>query len=189
MTSFTDAKGRAWTIELDALLLDDVRQETGIDLADLSAGGLAAIDQDAVKLVQVLCVLCGEEMDKDGITNKQFAKLMRGDALTRALDAVARSVQSFFPEKTWLEVQSAFENQKSFNQSTQMLKPLLSKLNQPEMEAMRTPVLEALTEVIQRQLAGGLDASEVLASVTGQDHTPSTHASDTQESAELVHAG
>lgn len=185
MTTFKDAKGREWSIDLDGLLLDDVQRETGIDLADLSAGGLSIIDQDAKKLVKVLLVLCSEQRDKDRITDRQFSKLIVGDSLTEAMQAVLRSVEHFFPAKTWSAIQSAFESQRNFSEQIAPLKPMIAKLNEPGMEAMKEPVMLALREMIG---SGVLQSLENQASATGQEDIPATYAADSQENAELVHA-
>jgi len=186
VTIFTDLNGKGWTIELDGLLLNDVREETGVDLADLSAGGLSAIDQDAVKLVRVMCVLCREQFAADGLTDRSFSKLIRGDALQAAFATVMGSVETFFPQTTWSEVQSAFEKQKAFNLHWTHVKPLLAKLNDPDMESMRPAVLNAMTEMMQ---IGDSDTLEKLTSATGPDATPQRPVVDSPESAELAPVG
>ena len=186
MATFKDVKGREWSIELDGLLLDDVQQETGIDLADLSAGGLAAIDQDAKKLVKVLLVLCRDQRTPDNITDRQFSKLIVKDALADAMQAVLRSVEHFFPQRTWSAIQSAYETQKSFNDQVAPLKPMIAKLSEPGMEALKEPVLAALTEMIG---AGVLERSVKPPSATGPDATPATPAIDSPENAELTPVG
>ena len=44
MSKFTDALGQEWPLEFDGFLLDRIEKEANVDLADLSAGGLFAVD-------------------------------------------------------------------------------------------------------------------------------------------------
>lgn len=185
MTSFRDKQDRTWKIELDGLLLADVRSETGIDLVDLSAGGLAKIEQDAISLVQVLCVLCRDDYSPD-LTDRQFAKLLTGEVLELACAAVLEAVACFFRPKKWSEVRSAFENQKTFDAQWIQLRPMLAKLNEPEMESIRPAVMEALTEMMS---AGDSAQLESMISATGPADTPSTAATASPENAELTPVG
>lgn len=172
-TTFKDINGREWKIEWDGLLLDDVRTETGIDLADLSAGGLATIDQDAPKLVKVLSVLLREEIKAASLTDRQFSKLIKRDVQPAAFAAVLGAAADFFPVNVWSDVQQRFETQREFQTNWMRIKPLLAKLNEPSMESLRPTILQALTEMM-----GGLTSEklEALASATGQEVTPSSPA-------------
>jgi hypothetical protein len=183
--TFKDINDRQWRVEWDGLLLDDVRTETGIDLADLSAGGLATIDQDAPKLVKVLSVLLREEISAAKMTDRQFSKAIRGKALPAALAAVLGAAADFFPESVWLEVQQRFESQREFRTNWTKIKPLLAKLNEPEMENLRPTIFQALTEMMG---GGSLEHFQALASATGQVPTQSPPATDSPVNSESAQA-
>lgn len=186
MAKFKDVEGREWTIELDGLLLDSVQQETGIDIADLSAGGLFKLDQHAPTLVKVLAVLCGDERSKRNMSGRDFSRGIRGDVLQAASAAVLESAKNFFPPSVWSEMQSRLETQKSFSQDWAKIQPLLLRLNAPDMpEAMRDSIMAAMAEMMG---SSGSQCLQALASATGQDATQSTPATDSPESAVSTHA-
>ena len=181
MPQFQDAQGRQWSIELDGLLLDDVLRETDIDLADLAAGGLAKIDEHAPSLVRVLCVLCGEQIKNQKLTPRDFAKAIRGECLTSAVQAVEVAVEDFFPKSTWSAVQSRLSEQKKFSQDWMGLRPLLRKLNEPDTpRSVQDAVMAALAEVMQ-----GIDLQSLTAATSagGPEGTPPTSAADSPGSA------
>lgn len=185
MPTFKDINGREWKVEWDGLLLDDVRTATGIDLADLSAGGLAAIEQDSPKLVKVLTILLGDEIKKSNITDRQFSKAIRGDVFKEAFAAVFGAAADFFPQSVWSEVQQRLESQRHFRTHWTKIKPLLSKLNEPEMESLRPAVLQVLTEMM-----GSIDGGQLqeMLSASGQAATQSSPATDSPESSAKVPA-
>lgn len=180
MASFKTT-GKTWLVEFDGLLLSDVLAETGIDLGDLSAGGLAAVEQSAIKLVKALTVICREQWQADKLTERQFSKLIRGDVFESSLAAVLEAAEDFFPQSRWSEVQQAFDSRKEFAKLWIQLQPVLQKLNEPEMESMRPAVIAALTEMM-----GGMNLQDLekLKSAIGPDAIPSQPASDAPENAE-----
>ena len=124
--------GKQWNIEFDGLLLDDVMTETGVDLADLSAGGLAEIEQDAKKLVKVLLVLCNpQDLDK-----RAFSKRIVCEVIPASLKAIVGAAANFFPPSQWSEILQRLEQAKEFDRNWAQIKPMVAKLNQPDMPAV-----------------------------------------------------
>jgi len=185
MATFKDVNGREWLIDFDGLLLSDVLDETGLDLGDLSAGGLAAIEQSPIKLVKVLSVLCRDQSQRDKITDRQFSKAIRGDVFSKALTAVLEAAESFFPQSQWSDVQFRLENRRQFQTDWAKLQPLLQRLNEPEMDSLRPAILAAMTEMMGGMSSQNLDE---LISAGGQDVTPSSPVSASLESVESVPA-
>lgn len=183
--TFRDRSNRDWRVEWDGLLLDDVRTQTTIDLADLSGGGLAIIETDAPKLVKVLAVLLREQIAGAKLSNEQFSKAIRGDVLTSAFAAVLEAAADFFPQDTWSGIQRHLTSQRTFRTNWIKVKPLLAKLNEPEMESLRPAVLQALTEMM-----GGIDGQQLqeLMSATGQVATPSPPVTSSPEKLESTPA-
>lgn len=85
----------------DRRLSIDIREETGIDLADLSAGGLFKIDQHMPSLVKVLAVYCQDEIKEWNLSPREFARAIKGNVLRSAREAVLNAVESFFPPSSW----------------------------------------------------------------------------------------
>lgn len=181
MPLFKDANGAEWRVQFDGLLLDDVLQATGIDLADLSAGGLARIDQHAPSLLRVLAVLCGDEIKERQLTPRDFSRVLRGEALASALEAVLAAAQDFFPKSTWSAMGSHLTKQQEFQQQWMEIRPLLARLNEPDIPpALQEAVVAALGDMMRTFDSPSSPASP---SVGGPEDTPPTSAANSPESA------
>ena len=121
MSVFRDHEGKEWQVRLDAFGIEDVKRETGIDLADISAGGWFALATDAAAVGRVLAVLCGDELRARNTTGRAFARLVRGDAITRARQALLDEGADFFPASEWSELQSSLTKRKSSKSQTDQL--------------------------------------------------------------------
>lgn len=183
MAKFIDAEGREWKVEFDGLLLDQVLQETGIDIADLSATGLFKLDQHAPTLVKVLSVICADERKERGnMTDRQFSKAIRGNILVSALEAVTGAAENFFPPNVWSAMQSHLNLQKEFTRNWVEIQPLLTKLSAPDMpQPLRDGIMAALAEMMGNI---GSQPSATGPSATGQDATQPSDASSSPENAE-----
>lgn len=106
MSIFSDALGQEWTIEFDGATLDRVFAEAKIDLADMSANGLLAIERDAKALVRVLTAACADQLRQRRKPAAEFQKQIRKDAITRGRAAVLDALADFFPESEWSAMQS-----------------------------------------------------------------------------------
>lgn len=181
MGKFTDHQGLGYQFEFDCFLLDRVYKEAGVDLADLSAGGLLAVERDAKALGRVLVVVCGDQIKERGKTHAEFIEQIRKEALTRARGAVMEALADFFPASEWSAMRSALKNRK----------------NQPEMSPkdlelatgflkMDKEVQKDVMSVVQQEMAarGNLALSPEDKSVPAPDTTPPTPADDSPESAE-----
>jgi hypothetical protein len=117
MSKFSDALGQEWSIEFDGFLLDRIEKEAKIDLADLSATGLLAVERDAKALIRVLAVACDEQLKFRRKSAAEFQKQIRKEAITRARGALLEALADFFPESEWSAMRSN----------------LTTRRNQPEM--------------------------------------------------------
>ena len=197
MSKFTDQMGESWTVEFDGLLLDDIANATGVDLADLSGGGLVEVEQDAKKLVRVLCVICADEISNRGKSNRDFAKRIVGETIEKATEAIVSAAGNFFPPKQWSELQSRLDSQRQLAEQTRTAKPLMALLAVLP-EGMRIGAMEELQRSMAQGMSEGTTAptgtttsapSEPSPSVIGQDGTQPTVAPNVLENAGLVHAG
>ena len=188
MSTFTDSMGDTWSIQFDGLLLDEVFEKTNVDLADISAGGLAAIESDPKALVKVLVVLCADELSSRGKTARDLSKRIVGEAIERASAAVVGAAAAFFPPRHWSEVESRLKQQREFNDQWATMRPLVAKLNQPDFpSAMKDAVMAAIAEGINEMTpAGTSPKSPVNQSATGPDVTPPTLAPNVLANAGLA---
>lgn len=113
MSKFTDASGNEWSIEFDCFVLDKVRKESEVDLAEVSAGGLLAVERDVTALGRVLVVAVEEQRSQRGMSPRDFLKVIRGDALSRAREAVLDALADFFPASEWSVMQSNLTTRKN----------------------------------------------------------------------------
>jgi hypothetical protein len=123
MPTFHDTAGREWSIKFDGLLLRELRDEHKINLADLGGVDYARIEADAAALVESLCCLCGEQIKAAGLTSRQFAAAITGDALDAGLQAIWEAAQQFFPLGKWSVLESNYAQQVEMRQALAMLPP------------------------------------------------------------------
>lgn len=197
VATFIDTNGKEWLVEFDAFLLDEIRSEIGIDLADLASRGYAKVDSDAISLIRVLSILCRDEYSTPPgkLTPRQFGKLIRGEAFASGRAAIARAARDFFPPSEWSEIQSSLAKRKEsqkilasgkeFSEVWDTVGPILTAI-----ETMPPDMKEAAMVEVKKQIeeAGGdsmdLEKLTELASAIDQDSTPSNAVTDSPESAE-----
>lgn len=109
MTKFT-AGGRDWQLRLTAGALADVREDAGVPLGELLAPDKAkdlaelVFGHDAERVVRVLWVLCEEQAQAAGVTDRQFGRLFDRDTLDAARQALAVAVTGFYQSRKVTEV-------------------------------------------------------------------------------------
>jgi len=183
VSKFSDAMGLDWRLEFDGFLLDRVEKEAKVDLADLSAGGLLAVERDAKALIRVLAVACEEQCKKRGKSAADFQKGIRKDAITRAREAVMEALADFFPESEWSAIQSSLKKRKKTKGQTEDLMALAPAFAALPEDLRRELMEEGLAEARQERAKGGsLPSSPDVGSVFAPDVTPPTPVDDLRES-------
>lgn len=107
--TFTDTKGRLWTVRITGAELKRVREMTGVRLADLDDDGyqpLAALLKDVEKLIDVIFVLCLDEANERKVSDYEFGRSLAGDVLTEAAEAFRRAFEDFCPSQRRQVMQS-----------------------------------------------------------------------------------
>ncbi len=180
MSKFSDHLGLDWTLEFDCFLLDRVEQEANVDLADVSAAGLLAIERDVKALGRVLAVVCSEQIKERGKSTAEFIKQIRKNAITRAREAVMEALADFFPESEWSAMLSSLTKLKEETDKMSELKAL-------------TPAFNVLPKELQAQLfregieqAGNLQPSPDDRSAPDPDPMPPPPAENLPENATLA---
>lgn len=95
MATFKDKHGKDWVISLDAPLIMAVRRECDLDLASTDGSAYERMADDPILLVNVLWVLCREQAGD--MTDVMFGKLLVGDAIEKATEAMLEAICDFFP--------------------------------------------------------------------------------------------
>jgi hypothetical protein len=99
MASFKDADGREWTLRLTVGLIDDARDQLGIDLWKVTSDAAAAVEPlyaDVRKLVGLLWLLAERQAERAGVTPEGFGRAMDAAALDAAVDALFEALSCFF---------------------------------------------------------------------------------------------
>ena len=151
MKSFTDNKGRIWTIEVTVATVKRVRALCKVDLNSIveldknnkpSAELLERLSSDPVLLVDVLYAVCKPQADKLGVSDEDFGEAMAGDAIEHATTALLEEVINFFPESKRMVMQRILSASRKFSEAAR--KKLEAELN-GEFESRVVSTLEQLT--------------------------------------------
>lgn len=96
MATFEDQTGRTWSIKLSAPLIHAVREDFRIDLVNLEKDPLSQMRNDPMVLVDVVEVLCREEISRVGLSPTEFAEKLPVPP-DPMLEAVREAIIDFFP--------------------------------------------------------------------------------------------
>lgn len=181
VASFRDHSGKTWKINFDVIVLDEVRQETGVDLVDLSAGGFSEVDRDVIKIAKVVTVLCRDQLKESGVDERAFMRSLKGNDFALAFEALLKAAENFFPKKLWSEILSRLKEMQTTNAEVMEMAPGLAAMKYLP-ESMQAAAMEAMAD----QMHASVSSSSVERPIAGgPEETPSTHAGNSQESAEL----
>ena len=151
---FRDSAGAEWRIEFDAFSLEDINSELQIDLGDLTAGGWHKLATHSPTVAKVMAVLLRDEIKAQGLTDRQFAKRITGDAIDRARAALEAAAANFFPASEWSSIQSNLTKRKEttdFRQQWTTIAPILTAI-----ESMPLEMRQGAMEEIRNQMAAGI---------------------------------
>jgi hypothetical protein len=100
MKTFRDAEGREWAISVNVDSLRRVKTLASVNLLDIVQGKLGEeLASDPVRLVDCLCALCRPEMESRKVSDEEFGRAMRGDAIDAAVAAMMEELIDFFPSR------------------------------------------------------------------------------------------
>lgn len=183
MSTFSDALGQEWRVEFDGFLLDRIEKEAKVDLADLSAAGLLAVERDAKALIRVLAVACEEQLKERRKPAAEFQRQIRKEAITRARGAVLEALADFFPQSEWSEMLSSLAKRRDQPEMTPEQLTLATGFLRMDPEVQREVMTLVREEIAE---AGSLRSLPEDGSASTPDATPSTPVDDSPESAESV---
>jgi len=173
MSVFRDSSGQEWRVLLDAFALADVQKETGVDLADIAAGGWAKIEADSGAVGRVLAVLCRDEIHARNLDPRSFARLIRGAAIDQARAALVAEGADFFPPSEWSALRSNWTKRRTAKTQAETIQTALAALDGMTPE-FREGAMRALTEALATAARDGINSSSspAAASVAGPEPTP-----------------
>lgn len=97
MSTFKDAGGKEWVIDVDVDGIRACRDRVDYDLVDISEESVNKLYDDPVLLVDVIWILCESQATGKKISDVEFGRSLRGDAIEGATAALLESIADFFP--------------------------------------------------------------------------------------------
>lgn len=97
MRKFTDANGHEWTIRLNVGLVEDVRQQTEVNIAWDDWDWADLLVKDFSKFVAVIYALVEKQADAKNVTRQDFAYGFDGPTLEAAGRTLGQALADFFP--------------------------------------------------------------------------------------------
>lgn len=94
-TSFSDRRGRSWSIELNFGLARRIKRDHAVDFVNWQDGKAYTALLDDEKLVAVLWCLVADQASAAAVDEEAFAQGLCGDVLAEALEAITEAVVVF----------------------------------------------------------------------------------------------
>jgi hypothetical protein len=96
MQSFTDSRGRAWTLAINVYTRKLVQSRTKLDLALPET--MVQLMRDADAVVQTVLVLTEEQRRAAGVTDRDFEEALEGPAVDAMIAALLEEQAGFFQQ-------------------------------------------------------------------------------------------
>jgi hypothetical protein len=100
--TFIDFDDRVWQIEItipDVARVKKLVDVNLLELVDVKGELFQRITGDVIFLCDLLYAICKPQADAANITDENFGRGLRGDALEKGLDALFLAVADFFPKE------------------------------------------------------------------------------------------
>jgi hypothetical protein len=109
---FTDAKGDKWVVEITIGTIRRIKRSLNADFGNPLVGNPAPLTRfhlDIAFIVDVIFVVCEDELKSRGITDLEFAERFSGDASYTAYIAFLEALGDFFQQARRPEVTIAIQ--------------------------------------------------------------------------------
>jgi len=142
MHTFKDANDKEWSVILDVNMTRQIRTELGVDLHKLDKDSVSSLTSDDEKLVDVLSIICQEQIKKQGLDGAGFARCLIGGALDDSCDALMDELVFISRRSRSQVVATAWEKAKAAE----------TKLTTKAMELMESGMIEQNTDAILQEM-------------------------------------
>lgn len=145
MAIFTDATGESWTIEISVDEIRQLRKEINVDLLSLLDDHgllLRKLAADPILLVDVISILCTDQIKRRQLDERAFAKRLVGYGLEAALDCLIEAIANFTPPRQGAVIRQMWQKTTDLNQRA--MDRLTTKLQSPELTRQLDAKMEAL---------------------------------------------
>lgn len=136
MHTFTDNAGDEWAITLDTTSLREIRKELGLDLLLNDETVLQKLLADDETLVDLISFICTEQIERKEMTARDFARVLVGDAIDAACDALVQELVFISRRQRKTILQAAWDKIKTIEaqQTETAIQYLDSGIIEKEME-------------------------------------------------------
>ena len=100
MAKFVDKSGVEWELSLNVGMIEDIKDKLNVDLDELISKPeqmAEVVFSTPRKVVELMYACCESEIERRGLTPKQFATLFDRDVIDRANDAFIEAIMTFYP--------------------------------------------------------------------------------------------
>jgi hypothetical protein len=142
---FIDATGETWTIEISVDEIRVLRKEITVDLLSLldnNGALLRKLAADPLTLVDVISILCTDQIKRRDLDERGFAKRLVGHGLEAALDCLIEAIANFTPPRQGAVIRQMWAKTRELDQramdrlSTKLASPDLARQLDEKMEAL-----------------------------------------------------
>jgi hypothetical protein len=96
MASFKDKTGQEWTVSLDPVIADEIKQKHKIEIVNLQEDPLLKLRTDPLTAAAVLYLICQDQVKERSLSPEQFGKSLPFPP-DEWMTAIEESIVSFFP--------------------------------------------------------------------------------------------
>jgi len=147
MSSFTDTKGRDWSVAVNVGTMAAVKRETGVNLAEAikpSSDVIETISTDPSVFFEILTVILKKQLDDKSVSVDEFAEgLDDEDVAIDAMKSLIEGIIDFFPKGRSLPLKKAFNRLWSATEkkATAQAAAAMSRLEELDVDAMADEIL------------------------------------------------
>lgn len=164
MHKFKDAAGREWELDFSLGMAAKLKDDLSVDVLD-GGESLTKLATDPYTTANVLYLICEEQATKAEVTDEQFGRLLKGDVIDSATEALLAELVDFFPKRQREALRTMLA--KLNGMQDEAAKMGADKLNSKAMDEMMTRELSKASQEIDRLLAGNSSGSVPELSATG----------------------
>ena len=104
-----------------------------LDLIDPQSSLMSRLFSDPCFLCDVLFVLCAPEAEKRSVSDEDFGRALRGDALDSATEALLQGIADFFPQRRKEVLTELLTKMRTYQ--GRVTEAAIARVKSPEMEA------------------------------------------------------
>lgn len=151
MATFKDKTGQEWTVSLDPVIADEIKQKHQIEIVNLEKDPMLSLRTDPMTAVAVLYLICQDQVKERNLTPEQFAKSLPFPP-DRWISAIEESIVSFFPTGRASHVREVLTSYGSMASKTDAL--ITAKMQSVSSDPR---VMRAMEDKADREISKAMD--------------------------------